>query len=574
MPLLLAAVVGLGVLASGSAAHRAGVSSCTPHNSIGTSSFNYVICDLPDIDQVRQQTASTPGLPGDGYSYCVPTSTMDALAYFASHGVPALRPGSKDWTSPANYNEMSADIKALGDLMGTTPSGGTTDGYFAGLETWLSQTQPGVIPPIGLVTSYLWVTAPDASFAPDLRAMATDAAAGDIVVPNVIFMRYEQPPTRVPAPKQWFMVGGHVVAMASAKSPSTIGLHDPANPLADHASQSPYAEEKYTLTQVTSRFGYLDDHGKDVSFQATLPRVDDYFIDSVLPPGSQTFLWGYTVLQPETVTTWSAAKVTLVSPVRPGEPVESVRAAGGQPVVDLALDPDGARNFYATQGSSTIWQLNTANGTSTPFAKTDGSAGLVAFAGRTQTLFALTRSRLTAFDRTGRAAASIALSEQVDAVAVDQATSRLLALSAESGRLRVYDAKLRLRGTVQLPQRALAGSGRISIALRGQVVYVHRDDRPGVALFAVKGFKLAGARAVPLTGAVRPEGLAVDDAGRIFVQSGGKLAEYSQSGKLLTSSPFNGLAAGTALVVNRNFSNADVRSLPFRDSPIPRRRQG
>jgi hypothetical protein len=576
MPLMVAALAGLGVLASSSLAGSRSTAGCTPHNSIGASSFDYVLCGLPDIDQIREHTATTPGLPGDGYAYCVPTATMDALAYFASHGIPALRPGNKDWAAPANYNEMTTDINDLGNLMGTTAGGGTTDGAFAGLDAWLSQTQPGVIPP-ALVASHLWVTTPDQSvYFPDLQSMANAAAAGSVVIVNVAFMNYEKPPAPATGPKQWFNIGGHDLAMSSAKSPSTIGLHDPANPLADHASQSPYAEEKYALTPVTSTFGYLDDHGMDVNFSATLQRVDSYFIDSVLPAGSQTFVWGYTTLSPETVTGFVARKITLVAAVKPGDPVESFFAAGEKPVVDLALDPARPRDFYVTEGSSTIWQLNTASGRSTPFAHASSPPELLGYAGRTRTLFAVERKSLTALSgqrESKNTLAAVPLSEHVDAVTVDQVTSRLLALSAESGRLRVYDSHLRLLGTVQLPSAALAGTGKVSITLRGRVLYAHRDGRPALGLFMLRGSKLAGARFVRLAGAVRPQGLAVDDAGNVFVQSDGKLAEFAPSGKLVGKSQFNGKVAGSQLRVNRRFSNADFSALPFRDTPLPRPRK-
>jgi hypothetical protein len=78
----------------------AGYGACTSDKSVTAPSFDYVLCGLPDLDQVREVTASTPGLPGDGYDYCAPTGTMDAFAYFAGHGAPALRPGKKNWRKP------------------------------------------------------------------------------------------------------------------------------------------------------------------------------------------------------------------------------------------------------------------------------------------------------------------------------------------------------------------------------------------------------------------------------------------------------------------------------------------
>ena len=187
--LLVVAVAGMpGAFASGPIAKSDPALTCTAQDSIGTSSFDYAVCGLPDIDQIRDITASTPGLPGNGWNYCAPTATMDGFAYFASQ-VPALRPGFKDWTDPANYNEMSADILALGNLMGTTAASGTPGNtYFTGVTTWLSERQPGVTGYGDPLVDTFWVTDPDTSTnTPTLRQIAEDGAEGNIVIPFIMF---------------------------------------------------------------------------------------------------------------------------------------------------------------------------------------------------------------------------------------------------------------------------------------------------------------------------------------------------------------------------------------------------
>jgi hypothetical protein len=567
---LLVALSCLAVLAaSASAAHTGRGLGCVPEDTINGSTFDYVLCELPDLDQVRQQTATTPGLPGDGYNYCAPTATMDALAYFAGHGAPTLRPGDKDWTDPANYNEMSQDIHDLGDLMGTTASGGTTGGYFAGLDAWLGETQPGVSPPpIQMVAGYLWATSPGTSvYAPTLQQMADDGAAGNVVIPNIVFMQYETPPEPATGPKQWLTVGGHVVTMSSAHSPSTIGLHDPAEPIADHDYQSPYAEETYTVTPVTSTFGYIDGNGNDVNFTATLLRVDDYALNDLFGDGTQAYIWGYTILQPEHVSTWSI-KEQQVAVVRPGDPVERFATEG--PVVDLVLDPTRAHDFYVAEGSPVVWDLDLGSGESVPFAEVGTQPDVIAFAGRAHTLFAARGGRLAAFDGNGRPVAATSLGETVDALAVDQATSRLFALSADSRRLRVLNASLDVLASLTLPRRALAGSGKVSLALNSGVVYIHRDGMPLVALLtsATERADVApsvDAHLIELRGSRRARGLAVDDSGHMFVQSAGQLAEYRPSGELLRGSPFNGQQVGPSLAVDRNFSSDNRASMHFVD---------
>jgi hypothetical protein len=74
---------------------------------------------------------------------------------------------------------------------------------------------------------------------------------------------------------------------------------------------------------------------------------------------------------------------------------------------------------------------------------------------------------------------------------------------------------------------------------------------------------------VRLAGALAPQGLAVDDSGRIFVTSGGSLEVFQPSGTLLETSPFEGKPAGTSLAVTRSFSDVDPASIPFADSLPP-----
>jgi hypothetical protein len=569
---LLAAVLGLlTAFSSTSAARLDRTVGCVGTGTITGPSFDYVICDVPDLDQIREQTATTPGLPGDGYNYCAPTATMNALAYLASHGAPALKPGDKDWSDPANYNEMSADIKGLGDLMGTTASAGTGDGYFNGLDQWLSEFQPGApLTTRPFATSYMWASSNGTStFAPNLQQMADDAIAGNIVIPNIIFMQYEKPSKPATGPEQWFDVGGHVVTMSSAKSPGTIGLHDPFLPSDDHADQSPYSEETYHVTPVASTFGYLDDTGKDVNFAATLLRIDDYPLDSVFGAGTQAYLWGYTILQPETITTWSLNEKAITR-VAPGEPVESFTPAGGDPILEVALDPSGARDFYTERGSAAIWSLDTANGTSTRFADAGAQPELVAYGARSQRLFEYGGRHLAVFDASGKTVGSVVLDEAVDALVVNQATGDVLALSAESGRARIFDARLHLLTTVSLPRNAVAGTGAASLAVDNGLLYVHRDGNAAVAVVSLR--KKPAARSVPagvrfvrLADARGSKGLAVDDMGRIFVTKEGKLVEYLPNGRVFARSPFAGQAAGSSLLVTRGFSNASPSTLHFVD---------
>jgi hypothetical protein len=560
---------------------------CTPEHTITASSFDYAVCGVPDIDQNHQRwkpgekPPKDPGLPGEGDSFCAPTATMDAFAYFASHGMPWLRPGTGDWEEPANYNVMRNDLLKLGEAMGTTAEGGTTGtGTISGIYKWSAMRQPGVP---GYLGSLVTVITPVAGvFAPTLQEMAEAGAAGDIVIPNIKFLKYETPPAPLSGPPQWYVIGGHFVTLSSALSPDTIGLHDPATqqgetPIHPHHFQSVYDQNSYTLTPVTATFGYENEEAKtDESFEATLLRIDDYQVDSIFPEGTQAFIWGSVIVEPERVTSWTPGGSRIgVTPLLRKAPVRSYTAADGGSVVDLVLDPAGATDLYATEGSQEIWALDTASGASRPFVTTAGQPQLLGVAGRTQTLFVAEAGGLSAYDARGGEIASAAISEPIEALVVDQATGELDTLSAQGGLLRILGPRLRPLGTVQLPPDALAGSGAVSLALRGNVLYAHRDGEPMIALLTLPATHAVAAaptavRYVQLADGTGSSGLAVDDRGRIFVQgANGKLDEYGPAGKLLSKSPFSGRSAGSQLAVNASYDLLGPSSKNRIDTPLP-----
>jgi hypothetical protein len=547
---------------------------CVPEASVSGANFDYAICGLPDLDQHRLQDPPTyPGLPGGGGSYCAPTSAMDAFAYFASHGAPALRPGDEDWTETANYNTMTADILALGADMGTSATAGTTGaGFRNGVRKWLGG-QP--------LTDSVWVTlGAEGTTAPTLAQLAAvGASSGGVVILDLSFIRYETPPAPATGPEQWFVGGGHVVTMSSAQSPGTIGLHDPATPTARLTYQDPYTQETYTVTPVALTFGHLDTSAPDgySTTSGTYLQIDNYTLSaSFNAKHNSVFVTDFSVIAPETITGWPGPPGSTITFARAfgGPPATSSDTADGQPVVDLVLDPTAARDYYVTQGSTTVWELDTVSGTSTPFTATAGQPDLIGFADGSQTLYVSETGELTAYDMADKTVASAAVQGTVDALAVNQVNGDVLALSADSRLLRIFSSQLKLVGTVQVPQAALAGTGSISIALHGRFLYLHRDGEPVVALISLPATPAASpapaaVRFVQLSGAVGSKGLSVDDSGRIFVANdAGQLEEYGPAGHLLRGSPFNGRSVGSQFVVNTSYSGPNQSSVPF-DTPVP-----
>ena len=98
----------------------------------------WYVPDVPDLDQQRNAVGSTPGLPGDGTMYCVPTSFTNWFAYLANHGIPQPNSldGPRDWESNASYDRVTSVLSTMGALMNTDPAGGTKGGSIPGAKAY------------------------------------------------------------------------------------------------------------------------------------------------------------------------------------------------------------------------------------------------------------------------------------------------------------------------------------------------------------------------------------------------------------------------------------------------------
>lgn len=556
---------------------------CVGARTYTEAGFDYALCGLPDLDQNHQRwrphvaKPRFPGLPDEGDAFCAPTSTMDAFAYFAAHGFPWLRPGFADWEEAGRYVEMTRDLEAMASAMGTVPSEGTNWlGFIEGFQKWDAMRQPGLV---GYSDPLVEVTEGE-EVAITLRQLAEAGAGGAVVLLGLDFARYEVPPVPLAsgetAPRQWYTIGGHVVAMSSALSPATIGLHDPATqvgeaPIQPHHFQSSYHQDLYTVTPVKALFGYEVEGKHDFAEEDDYPRIDEDAIDPLLE-GGQTFIWSYSFIEPQRVTGWHpGGREVFVKSAVPNVPVTVLPLPG--PIVDIAPDPLAAQDFYALSGSDEISLLDTATGASAQFAAADGQPQALAFSARSHTLFAAVGATLESFGPRGRPTASVVIPEG-SALVADETGGGVFALSP-TGLLTEYGPGLVSLGSVQLPALALPGQGRISLAMRRRTLYVHRDGQAIVALATLPAAPAGGASAtsvryVTLAHGAGSTGLAVDDAGRIFVADArGRLAEYGSRGKLLKRSPFAGRLMGSEIAVNTSFTDLGRHAHSIIDSHLP-----
>ncbi len=175
----------------------------------GPGDYTYDIHSMPDLDQRRE------GLPNDGNMYCVPTASMNLLAYAANFGFPTLPPFPGFWQGQPGHNNMTGWIDWLGQYMGTDGDGGTTTtGKIEGMSNWLSDSSQ----PMCVVSSYR-----TSGYWPNIDNAAFHATNGAIV--QISYGRYFWEPGFQGVPSITDRDGGHAVTLklAFANSGQSLG---------------------------------------------------------------------------------------------------------------------------------------------------------------------------------------------------------------------------------------------------------------------------------------------------------------------------------------------------------------
>jgi hypothetical protein len=405
------------------------------------------------------------------------------------------------------------------------------------------------------------------TYGPEPQDMAAAGMGGALVITGLTY--YTDTGVNPGGLTKKLATGGHVLAMTGMSgqlgaATATMRVNDPATQWVADTVQSPYSADPLQLAKETAQFGYKDDTGEHYA-KATLPKASGWALDQN-KPGIGFYVNGYTTIQTKKVVTAFPRLIQELSPVQiPGgpPPVEGARLRG-RPVVDLALAPEGVEQPFLRRGSRAIWTFNTVTRAVHQLGTGPARAHALTYGGPAETLFVAGARQIAAFNRAGRKLASASPGGPVQALAFDDHGGHLVALSGR--RLLLFDSQLHARGSFAVPAAALAGKGRVRIAVSpAGVVDLKRDGSGFVAqgsLATGKARIAAAGRATPLRmqirqlqGAATARGLTVDDSGEIFVSQGGKLLEFLPSGKPVERSPFAGLRAGPNLAVTRSFSN-------------------
>jgi hypothetical protein len=539
---------------------------CVPENFYDGSLLHYSICNVPDLDQLREDDAFVAGLPNGGKMYCAPTSAMNWMAYIANHGYPSLLPGPGSWGPEDDYlkpqyQAMTEFLLSMGELMGTHPTDGTTGGMKIGMEVWLNSLYSSGDFVVSKYHANGW-------YAPLFIHMAKAAVDGALVTPGIgWYVPWSDAPPEIKdvmlqllgtLPKGYYRDGGHVVTMVSARNDfqfQQIGLHDPATPNGGSAiSQSAFATDVYHVIEQTDTFN---------GSKRTQSRIENI--------GSNAFMDGYVTIKAKYGLTANQNTLLLFRPILlahdglPTKPVvQSFSSIARRNIVDLAVHPERTTHPYLVEGDNTIWQIDALTGESTRFA-TVGNPTALTFGGPQQYLYVLLPNHIVAFDVDGRQQARVLLPEPLTDIAYDSSRSRLVGVAERGDKVFLFDDSLAPLDSVAFEARFCSGdtsaatdarTGAVWLLCKGETVLTRLVM--GDVRLAEKGVEVS---VIALEGAQNPTAITLDDTGHVFVSDGGLMAEYATNGRRVVGSRFTGLPAGQHVDVLRSFSNFDPRTM-------------
>ncbi|QDU65738.1 hypothetical protein [Engelhardtia mirabilis] len=345
---------------------------------IDSDNFNVQVTEIPDLDQVRMSGGGSFGLPGNGTTYCVPTSAMNIMAYAATHGFPSLKPGNADWQLQSQYLPAGLALLQMGQFMNTNTTGGTgPSDAFEGVKSWLYGH------PEFVASSYVAGN----NYAPALEDMAGVMLGGGLVM--ACYGRYtvEGYFGSIPIIQR---DGGHCTTLSRAVSAGNAKLawvRDPASGGSDAFSQSTFAnrtlalEEKAVMTgnsitqlKVMTAVDYDAEKTKNAYFDSYIslrPKAGLSFVNTPNGPLLKLALAG--LLQgyggPDTKTFgWDLASTVL----------------------DAVMGPDGNHVYVLSEtpgaGPASVSSLELASSKVTPLLEVPGAQRL--FFGRDRSLYA------------------------------------------------------------------------------------------------------------------------------------------------------------------------------------------
>ena len=504
------------------------------------------ITHMPDIDQRRDE------LPNNGSMYCVPTATMNLMAYFATHGLSGLEPGIANWRADSLHGYMSFHLANLGTAMQTSSTGGTTgdDGH-DGTVYWLSG-YPGYFTVTSQYSTHTW--------SPQLSDAATQIILyGGYAVIGCGWYTGSTVVTRG---------GGHRMTLVSGASdwPDVeCGVRDPAIADGDINKQSSYMTEQYVVDQQyvrpswASDFRFMDEMiGRGSG--STRAIIDDYSV--IKPTFALTSIPEINAVQYHSP--WNPSGGTSVSGVHAAVAdttfCEGIFGPNGELLLKVIPSDDLAEHqlfLGRPVEDPNSWQQIDVGGVMLDFKDYaygrhravyvyDGTLGLICYD----------------IDQQAVTATAPPLPVPVDSITYVDGTDEILLLSVGFDQIIRYDRTLQTSSV-----QTIAPGASLE---QGAQIEAYPPDEIKVLIWSPGAVELHHMTA-PLGGGDvvlehvwylqdPADAVAVGDAGLVLASTGGAIAQYRVvNGDLLLdeSGPFNGLPAGSSLTVSRSTTNYD-----------------
>ena len=561
---------------------RADIQGVWSQDSPGVYEFAYKVTNLEDFDQVRN------ALPNCGLMYCVPTSSMNMMAYAANHGFPAISPGPGNWQSNQMYGQATAALSQIGASMFTSATSGTnrSDWYFALKGSpfhW-----PPLIPQNQFTVSAFFRSGP--KFPRLYQAGQTAIMTNGLIA--LCHGWYSQSGTLGGLPVLT-RNGGHCLTIQSfggywhkgtSNYAGKLLLRDPGadegssgggtcggafNPFA----QSQFISNKYSLGLVKAYFPQyaflvpIDAERMTFQGDTDMRLIDAYLVIS--PKGG----YGFTN-DPEPLLIW------LLPLQFNGTNVPTVQAfkSGLVGMQDVVISPDLNSFFISTQDE--IYEYN-------PLAddvvqilpgKLDNLAAFTI--GRNRAIYAVHDDLLSCISLNFDVpfiTAEVLLPNPCSHLVYDDASDFVTLLSQQERKLIRYPHHLDAQPLVTNVPGEVPLQGDVSMAINtvDSSLWISLNTFTTVfkMTFDPDGNVIAEAYPIPNAGQP-PQSLEVDDAGHLMLNIGGKIREFRAlpDGELLEviDSPFAGMPGGVRFKVTHSRSNYDeaIHSQPeWLDAP-------
>jgi hypothetical protein len=500
----------------------------------------FQITQVPDFDQKRT------ALPNDGKMYCVPTSGINWMAYFANHGRPSIDPGPGNWQSQDLYDEATTAIYALGAVMGTDPNKGT-NGSGAGFGYW-----------IWLLGEPVVVTRNSSGmfWSPTLQDAAESVFLGAYVQICVGWYK-ENPP---------FIVrdGGHALSLTRAARSGDameLGWRDPASDEGDWTMQSPFSTELYEVQDQTM----WPTHG-------ILPRK----MSRVVGYGSG-IIDSYTAIRPLFALTEQPELPLFVMKqafVLDGSAFplsKQYELLSASYIVDFSiiLDNSGYACIGDMDGAepNKLWIVNALTGEARLVDDASLNDPRRVIVGRYRDLYVLDEEDLVKINLDVDPIETVRITPdgEIGAMCYDDASDEVMLLATDTGRLLRYPHHLDGNPQMKIIPPEVPLTGRVSLCYNHALecsMFVSDDSDSLWQLTEVVGNPVLIAEEVVLPGIVEPKAVQAGDDGRVYLSCMQQVVEVeyltARGGWSLVDDPyFDDLAAGDCLVVARSRSNHD-----------------